>query len=116
MASIWEYVRLLVVLGIVLAAIIYFIKFGLVRLHPRLYRQKGALKIVERLFLGQKCGLILIQAGQRYFLLGVSAERINMLTELKSEDVPDLSAAAPPAGFGQYLNNYLRRGERNEKE
>lgn len=116
MDNFWDFVRLLAVLVIVLTAVVVFIKFGLARLYSQPYRQKGALRIVERLVLGPKCGLFLIQAGQRYFLLGVGVERVDVITELKGEDLPDIPAVLRRPGFGQYLNYYLRRGERHEGE
>jgi len=84
----WETVKMLAALGIILIAVVYVIKLGVVRLQPDYYNKKGSLKIVERLPLSQKSGLFLVKAGESYFLLGVSTDNINMLAKLCSEELP----------------------------
>lgn len=104
----WEIVKLLVVLGIVLMAIVYVIKFGLVRIQPEFYQQKGALKIVERLPLSAKSGLFLVRVGERNYLLGVSAENINLLAEINSEEIPPAPLPKNPPDFKNFLEKHLK--------
>lgn len=105
----FDVLKLLVVLGMTLVAIIYVIKFGLVRMQPDYYRQKGALKVVERLTLGPKSGLVLVQAGERYLLLGVSSESIHVLTEISPEEIhlPEPSTDAPD--FRAVLETFMAK-------
>ena len=107
MTAFWDIVKLLVVLGLVLMAIVYVIKFGLVRMQPGFHQQKGTLKIIERLPVSQKSGLFLVQVGKRYYLLGVSTDNINMLTEINSDEIlPALPSNNGPS-FKHYLDNLL---------
>lgn len=108
MNLIWEIVKLLVVLGMILMAIVYVIKFGLARIQPEFYQQKGALKIVERMPLSQKNGLFLVRVGDRNYLLGVSAENINLLTEVNSEEIPHTLLPKNQPDFRHYLEKYLQ--------
>ena len=48
MNLIWEIVKLLVVLGMILMAIVYVIKFGLARIQPEFYQQIGRASCRER--------------------------------------------------------------------
>ena len=103
----WEAVKLVVVLGIVLIAIVYVIKFGLVRLQPDYYQKKGALGIVERLPLGQKSGLFLVRAGESYFLLGATAESINMLAKVDSDEIVPCTEPDDGKEFKKVFSKYM---------
>lgn len=103
----WDIIRLLVVLGLVLMAIVYVIKFGLVRMQPGYHQPKGTLQIVEKLPLSQKSGLILVRAGEHYYLLGVSVDNINLLTEISSEEVAPPSTGKNHPSFKHYLDKHL---------
>jgi flagellar protein FliO/FliZ len=109
----WETVKLVVVLGIILMAIVYVIKFGLIRLQPDYYQKKGSLRIVERLPLSQRSGLFLVRAGERHFLLGVSADNINMLAEVNSEEVLPSLPRGEHKEFKSCLDKYLTEAGEN---
>jgi len=49
------------------------------------------IKIIDRVVLGQDKALIIAEIGEKYYLIGSSAQSIQILTELGKEDVPDVS-------------------------
>lgn len=88
MAFFAELLKLVFVLILVLVAAVYVIRFGLVRLQPDYARTGSILKIVERMPLSQRSWLCLVQLGEKYLLLGVSATGITVVTELDATDIP----------------------------
>lgn len=109
MNSIWEVFRLIVVLLLVLVAAVYVIKFGLTRLQPAYYQQRGTLQILERLALNQKSWLFLVQVGDKYLLLGVSTSSIECLTEVSAEEIPSLFKTEKK-DFKAYLQKIESKG------
>ncbi|UNC91756.1 FliO/MopB family protein [Candidatus Contubernalis alkaliaceticus] len=104
----WQFVKLIIVLPLVLITAVYVIKFGLTRLYPDHYIQRGGLKIIERLHLTQKSWICLVQAGEKYLLLGVTSGGINSLGELSPEDVAAILPKEEKKDFQKYLNEYQR--------
>ncbi len=103
----WEAVKLIVALGAVLIAIVYVIKFGLIRLQPDYNRKKGSLCIVDRLPLNQKSGLFLVRAGEGYFLLGATAESINLLAKVDGEEISPFLEQGNGDEFKKIFNKYM---------
>jgi flagellar biosynthetic protein FliO len=95
--------RLVLVLVFVLAAAVWVIRFGLVRLQPDYARAGSALKIVERLALGQRSWLCLVQAGEKYLILGVSVSGVTLVTELSAGEMPPALPAQGTRDFKDIL-------------
>ena len=55
--------------------------------HPIRKNHERMLHSVEQLYLGRDRQIILVRAGDRYFLLGNTANQINTLAELSAEEV-----------------------------
>lgn len=108
----WESVKLLLALGLILMAIVYVIKYGLVRLQPDYVGRKGTLKIVDRLPLSQRSGLYLVRAAKSYFLLGVSGDSINMLAKLDREEIFEFLNSQQNDEFKDILDSCLAPGEK----
>lgn len=71
---------------------------------------KGSIKIVERIALGQDKGLAVAKINEKYYLLGISNNGITMLMEMQDYNPP----LSPQTGkeFGElFKNNILKRSE-----
>ncbi len=67
----------------------------------------GPLRLVGQLSLGPRERLVIVEAGERWLLLGVGASGISRLASLAKGEVP--AAALPAASFGALLER-LRKG------
>ena len=71
------------------------------------------LKAMARLPLGRDQSLVLVQAGERYLLLGSAPSGVNLVAELTQEEAQALCAAPPgqPAhpSFGEALRDVLKQ-------
>ena len=70
-------------------------------------------KVLTRLSLGREQSLALVQAGERYLLLGVTASGASLVAELTREEAQALYAPpddrpAPPS-FGEALRTVLKQ-------
>jgi len=71
-------------------------------------------KVLARLSLGREQSLILVQAGERYLLLGVAASGVSLVAELTREEAqalyprPGPSQPVPPS-FGEALRTVLKQ-------
>ena len=72
------------------------------------------LKVLSRLSLGREQGVMLVKAGEKFLLLGVTPAGITLLKELTQEEAdaicpppdPDLP---PPPSFGEALRTVLKQ-------
>lgn len=71
-------------------------------------------KVLARLSLGREQSLALVQAGERYFLLGVASTGVSLVSELSREEAqalypsPSEPGAAPPS-FSEALRTVLKQ-------
>ena len=78
------------------------------------WKMGGGLEILAQLPLGREQKLLVARAGERYFLLGVTASRVSMLTEFTAEEAAlwrERAEEEPQEnpGFRQALNTVLRQ-------
>ena len=74
----------------------------------------GRFKVLSRLSLGREQGVMLVKAGEKFLLLGVTPAGITLLKELTQEEAdaicpppdPDLP---PPPSFGEALRTVLKQ-------
>ncbi len=79
------------------------------------WKMGGGLEVLAQLPLGREQKLLVAQAGERYFLLGVTASRIELLAEFTAEEAAlwrdragtEETSATP--SFRQALNTVLRQ-------
>lgn len=106
-------IRLLVSLGLVLA-LCYFILRVLV---PRLQMLRPGwatqMRLVERLPVGVRSYLCLVQVGERVFLLGVSPANISLLAEVTAGSIalPPVSAGATDSPLPTDFSGVLRQSK-----
>jgi len=73
----------------------------------------GNLKVIEGLGVGQQGNVLLVKAGKKYILIGVTKERITFLAELGEGDL-NLNEPAAPAKFESYLKKFMKN-KKSEK-
>ena len=70
-------------------------------------------KVLSRLALGREQSAVLVKAGEKYLLLGVTASEITVLKELNQEEAEAVYALPPdqppPPGFGEALRTVLKQ-------
>ena len=73
----------------------------------------GRFKALARLSLGREQSAVLVQAGERYLLLGVAPSGVTLLAELSQEEAQELYAQSPgqpaPPTFGEALRTVLKQ-------
>ena len=120
LGGIGQAVRLILAFVIVIFLAYYVTRF--LGASGRLGRVKGSnLRILEGLSVGQQNNVQLVRAGKRYFLLGVSKERVTLLTELGEDDIDatvyEQAQASPALPFDKVLGRlYKPRTPKEEEE
>ena len=70
-------------------------------------------KVLSRLSLGREQSAVLVKAGEKYLLLGVTASEITVLKELTPEEAEAVYALPPdqptPPSFGEALRAVLKQ-------
>lgn len=80
------------------------------------------LSVVEQTYMGRDRQIILVQAGDRYFLLGNTPTQITTLAELSPEEVEawrekerQMGEEGQPPSFTQSLQEILKQRSRRDK-
>ena len=70
-------------------------------------------KVLARLSLGREQSAVLVKAGEKYLLLGVTPSEITVLKELTQEEAETVYAQSPdqpaPPSFGEALRSVLKQ-------
>ena len=70
-------------------------------------------RVLARLSLGREQSAVLVKAGEKYLLLGVTASEISLLKELAPEEAEEIYALPPdqpaPPSFGEALRAVLKQ-------
>lgn len=73
----------------------------------------GQLKVLARLSLGREQSVALVQAGERYLLLGVTASKVELLAELTREEAEAMCSRPAdqpqPPSFRESLRTVLKQ-------
>ena len=113
----------LLVIVLVLGGSYFFTRWAGTRLNGGLLPHGGGsrMRILDRISIGRDQQLLVVQAGGRYLLLGSSADRLTLLTELTAEEgaqwqIPpsDASQSRKAPDFGALLQR-LREKNTDEK-
>ena len=113
----------LLVIVLVLGGSYFFTRWAGTHLNGGLLPREGGsrMRILDRISIGRDQQLLLVQAGGRYLLLGSSADRLTLLTELTAEEgaqwqIPpsDASQNRKAPDFGALLQK-LREKNTDEK-
>ena len=78
----------LLVIVLVLGGSYFFTRWAGTHLNGGLLPRGGGsrMRILDRISIGRDQQLLVVQAGRRYLLLGSSADRLTLLTELTAEE------------------------------
>jgi len=95
---------------------VLFIAYYLTRFFNTRVRgfQGGNIKIVEGMGVGQNGNLLIVKAGKKYLLLGVTKEKISYLSDIDAEDIEIKDPPQTGRVFDMYLKNFLK-GKNNER-
>ena len=113
----------LLVIVLVLGGSYFFTRWAGTHLNGGLLPRGGGsrMRILDRISIGRDQQLLVVQAGGRYLLLGSSADRLTLLTELTAEEgaqwqIPpsDASQNRKAPDFGALLHK-LREKNTDEK-
>ena len=114
-SSVLTLVWLLVCVLVIIALAYLFTKYVAGRGYGALGMSggNGRFKVLARLSLGREQSLALVQAGERYLLLGVAPSGVSLVAELTREEAealytPPAGQPAPP-GFSEALRAALKR-------
>lgn len=80
-----------------------------------LIKGNSALLVRHSLSLGQRERIAIVEAGDRWFLLGVTPGSVTLLSELDKRSEAHATSAVPPGLFQQALLSTLRKKERGER-
>lgn len=97
----------LAVLSLVGVLALIFVTFFVARwLSKRMYGIAGRhIRVVEREMLSQDKSLVVVKAGERYMLLGVTGEHIDKLCDFSEEEASLFDEPAPSNANGTFLDN-----------
>ena len=97
----------------VLMVLIFVGAYYATKLMGRHYSSQGAssrdMRVIDKLFLERDRFLLIVEAGGKVLLLGVSPQRIDTLAELDREALTDLPPAQENTDFLSLLKNRLKR-------
>lgn len=106
------FIWLVVCVALVLALAFFFTRYGAGRGAFGAIRSGKQMEVRGQLPLGRDQKLVLVQAGERWFLLGVTTASITTLAEFTAEEASawqePLETEAMP-GFGEVLRNMMKQ-------
>lgn len=97
--------KLALVLALAYATILGLKRFTGVRGTASAGRQR--IRIMENSTLGANRALHLVEVGSRVLLVASTSNQVNLIAELSSDDLPEVDAAPPVAGFRDQLSLFL---------
>ncbi len=110
-ASIGQFFYLLLIFSFVIILAYYSTRFIASSRFSSRYLKKGSanINIIETAFVGQQSSIQLVKVGEKYFIIGVTKEQINYLTEVSKEDVviAEEQEQINRIPFEKYLNQFL---------
>lgn len=113
-----ELLWLLAAVVLVMGLAYLFTKYvaGSAAVTPRRGGRGKMLNAVEQMYMGRDRQIILVQVGERYFLLGSTATEISTLAEIPAEEVAawrekegQLGEDGQPMSFAQSLREVMKR-------
>lgn len=77
------------------------------------------LRVIGRVSVGREQSVVLVQAGEKFYLLGVAASGVSVLERLTKEEAQEMCPAVdqpPPPGFTEALGEALRQRKQRWKQ
>ena len=110
---------LLMFIFIIVLALAYFVTKWIAA--SKSGRKGGNIKVMEAVTVGNRNTLQLIKAGTKYYLIGVTKDKISFLTEVDDQSIdigpPEQGLLAHPIPFEKYFNKFFNKqnGDENDK-
>ena len=101
----WALLCIVVILGLAYWFTKYVVGRGGAQL-LRPGRNAGNLKVLSQLSVGKDQHLAVVQAGERFFLIGTTPSQITLLTEFTQEEAQSWQTQPPAAAEGQQLPTF----------
>ena len=73
----------------------------------------GNLKVIEGVGVGQNGSVVLLKAGSKFILVGVTRESVSYLTDFSEADI-NMQETVKNKSFESYLSNFLK-GKKSER-
>jgi len=103
---------------LLLFAVVIGICWFLLRLTGRVKARgnmAGNLRVVESIYVGAQNMVQLVKAGDKFLVIGVSKERVSLLTELDAEQVKEIDHAMPiGASFSKVLERFMPGSDKDD--
>ena len=105
--------------GLFLLMILIFVgAYYATRLMGKHYSMQGSssreMRVIDRLSLGRDRFLLIVEAGDKVLLLGVSPQQIDTLAELDREAFADLPQAQEDTDFLSMIKNKLKKPDHHD--
>jgi len=108
-----EYIKLILVLGLILALAFVVLRFGLPRLAGAHNLAPGVIQVAARYALEPKKSLYVIRVGEDYCLVGTTESGMHYLAALAPDHIETAlaqSIPAPQARFAALMQSLRRKG------
>ena len=113
LATLGSVVGLIVMMVLIFAAAYYVSKF-MGKQYSTQQSSSGELRVIDKLSLGRDHYLLIVEAGEKVLLLGVSPQQIDNLTELDSEAFADAPQVSEGTDFFSLLKNRMMKPGKRE--
>lgn len=108
---------LLLVLGIILVAFYLFRKLAKRNVMPS---GINFIRIIDRSYIGVKKSITLVEVSGKFLVLGVTNDRISLLTQIEDSDslmlLNKTTTESPSSGFKSQLNRLLDKSKNSSKK
>lgn len=101
------------------ALVIYISYYCSKRIGQRMNRSSSStyMRLVDQILVGQDRYIAIVQAGEKYLLLGITAGQINLLTEVEEGELSELSqdetdTGTPKPDFRALLEKFSNRDKK----
>lgn len=111
-------IKMISALAVVIVCV-YLGIFGLKRLMGNRHRTSGGqnlLQVLETAYVGPKKTVSLVRVADKSVLIGVTDERISMLTELDAEHTAEIVSADEESAAGESFSGFLKAASGKFKE
>ena len=115
----WDYIQAIVIIAAVIFAAYYVTKL-VAKTSGGAFRKSSGIKLVGSQSLGKDKSVAIVEVGEFTYILGVSAQRVEMLDKLtKAEsglkkEEPFISPPSFGESFKEELNKRLGRSKKND--
>jgi flagellar biosynthetic protein FliO len=114
--SFWDYVQAIVIIGAIILAAYYVTKM-VAKTSGGGFRKTTGIKLVASQPLGRDKSVAVVEIGEFSYILGVSAQRVELLDKLPKSELSLKKEETPPGigvSFREELNKRFNRSNKND--